>query len=348
MYDFIRKTPIAIVLLLLIVSGYWGIAKASVNINGSGSSAVEPVLQALANAYYEEAGIQINYQATGSSGGLRNLSDGMVDFAAADMPLFAIVDQVDSNAMIEFPFVFAGAVPVVNLEGITDNDLTLSGQVLVDMYLGHIKHWDDPAIVELNPDLMLPHESIIRVRRSDASGTSYNVSNYFYKVSDSWQDVVGEANTSSEHWPKPNYGGNRNAGVAALVQQAKHTIGYVEHGYAEVDGLAKVKLINQAGHAVTSDTHSLQSAAAAVDWLNASGADLIPSNQSGVDSWPLTMAVFIMLRTDIDHKILTELIDFFDWVNSETGRRIIESLGYVAVPESVHQITRQQLINLVN
>jgi hypothetical protein len=50
--------------------------------------------------------------------------------------------------------VVGGVVPVVNIPDIKPGELTLSGPVLGDIYLGKITNWNSPAIAALNPQLI--------------------------------------------------------------------------------------------------------------------------------------------------------------------------------------------------
>ena len=99
--------------------------------------------------------------------------------------------------MVQFPTVVGGDVPVVNLDGISPDDLVLDGPTLANIFLGKITKWDDPAIKRLNPDLKLPSNAIVVVHRSDGSGTTFIFTDYLSKVSPDWSDNVG-ANTSVE------------------------------------------------------------------------------------------------------------------------------------------------------
>ena len=126
--------------------------------------------------------------------------------------------------------VIGGIVPVVNLDGVADGQLTLDGPTLAKIFLGEIKTWDDGAIAKLNPSLKLPSSAIAIVHRSDGSGTTFNFTDYLSKVSPDWKSKVGE-NTAVE-WPA-GIGAKGNEGVAANVVQTKGSIGYVEYAYAK-------------------------------------------------------------------------------------------------------------------
>ncbi|MEI4861471.1 substrate-binding domain-containing protein, partial [Klebsiella pneumoniae] len=86
----------------------------------------------------------------------------------SDMPLQP--KELDKIGVIQFPTVMGGIVPVVNLDGIKSNDLTIDGATLAKIYLGEITKWDDPALKKLNPNAKLPSQAIALVHRSDGSG----------------------------------------------------------------------------------------------------------------------------------------------------------------------------------
>src|SRR6267143_415632 len=69
-----------------------------------------------------------------------------------------------------------------NLSGVSK--LQLDGTTLANIYLGHIKKWNDPALVALNAGVTLPKSDIQVVHRSDGSGTTYHFTDYLAKVSD--------------------------------------------------------------------------------------------------------------------------------------------------------------------
>src|SRR5919202_1426358 len=69
--------------------------------------------------------------------------------------------------------------------------LRLTGSVLADIFLGKITSWRDARIKKLNPGASLPDVKITPVFRSDASGTTFNFSDYLSSVSSTWKKKVG-------------------------------------------------------------------------------------------------------------------------------------------------------------
>src|SRR5574340_77115 len=199
---------------------------AETQLSGAGGTAIYPVLANWAAQYHELTGVAVNYQPIGSGGGIQQIEVGTVAFANSDMPLPSAT--LRAQHLIQFPALIIGITPVVNIPGIKPGEISLSGPLLAEIYLGDIRYWDDPRIQALNPGVPLPHMAIITVHRSDGSGTTFNFTNYLGKVSPEWKDKVGS--DTSVAWPV-GIGGKGNAGVAASVQQADGSIGYVEYAY---------------------------------------------------------------------------------------------------------------------
>jgi phosphate transport system substrate-binding protein len=303
---------------------------AAVDISGAGATFPYPVYAKWADAYKKETGSGMNYQSIGSGGGIKQIEAKTVTFGATDAPLTG--EELDKNALVQFPMVMGGIVPVVNLDGIKPGDLVLDGPTLANIFLGKVKSWDDAAIKKLNPGLKLPAQAIAVVYRSDGSGTTFNFTNYLSKVSADWKSNVG-SNTAVE-WPV-GLGAKGNEGVANNVAQTKGAMGYVEYAYAKQNNLTNTKMINKDGKTVAPTIEAFQAAAANADWNSAPGYGVILSDQPGVASWPMTAATFILVpKTPPDPAAASEALKFFAWAYSK-GSKMAEELDYVPMPASV-------------
>ncbi|MBS1823308.1 MAG: phosphate ABC transporter substrate-binding protein PstS, partial [Acidobacteria bacterium] len=195
------------------------------SINGAGATFPYPIYSKWFSEYNRiHPDVKINYQSIGSGGGIRQVSDGIVDFGATDSPM---TDQQIASAKVKtvhIPTVLGAVVPVYNLPGIT-KDLNLSGEVIADIYLGRIKKWNDPRVAKDNPGINFPDQPILPVYRSDGSGTTYILTDFLAKVSPEWASRVGR-NTSVRWFA--GIGQKGNEGVAGLVRQAPYAFGYVE------------------------------------------------------------------------------------------------------------------------
>src|SRR5271165_6958472 len=116
-------------------------------INACGASFPDPIYEKWFSLYHAaHPTVEINYNANGSGGGVKGVTDGTVDFGASDMPM---TDQelaaVKGGKILHFPTVLGAVVPIYNLPGVTQ-ELKFSGPVLADIFLGTISKWNDARI----------------------------------------------------------------------------------------------------------------------------------------------------------------------------------------------------------
>jgi len=303
------------------------------DVTGAGASFPFPIYSAWAFNYEKETGIRINYQSIGSGGGLKQVTEGTVDFGASDDP--QTTAQLKEANLIQFPAVLGGVVAIVNLEGFANNELILSGQVLADIFHGKISKWNDPAIAALNSGRALPAETINVVYRSDSSGTSAIFTNYLSQMSREWKDELGAG--KSINWPVGN-GAKGNDGVAGSVKRVKNSIGYVEYAYAAENKIVWAALLNQAGRKVEPTLATFSAAAAKAKWDRGQDYFLWLVNAEGDDSWPVAAATFILVKRD-NPKALAGVTKFFDWCFAK-GDEEARKLQYVPLPADLKDDVR--------
>ena len=300
------------------------------DISGAGATFPYPIYAKWADAYKKETGNGLNYQSIGSGGGIKQITARTVTFGASDMPLQP--KELDKIGVIQFPTVMGGIVPVVNLDGVKSNELTIDGATLAKIYLGEIKKWDDPAIKKLNPNAKLPSQAIALVHRSDGSGTTFIFTNYLSKVSAEWKDKVGSS--TSVEWPG-GIGAKGNEGVANGVMQTKGSIGYVETAYAKQNKLTTTKMVNKDGKTVEATPDAIMSAAAGADWAKAPGFYMILTDEPGAKSWPIAGATFILVpKQPKDIAATKEALKFFEWAY-KNGDDMAKGLDYIPMPDNV-------------
>jgi phosphate transport system substrate-binding protein len=327
-----KRPWIAIVALSTTLAGT---ATQAADITGAGSTFAAPIYTKWADAYHKSGGGRVNYQGIGSSGGIKQIIAKTVDFAGSDSPLKD--DELAKDGLFQFPTVVGGVVPVVNVPGVKPGELTLSGPVLGDIYLGKIKQWNDPAIAALNPKIKLPDTDIAVVRRADGSGTSFIWTHYLAQVNPAWKSKVGEGTTVN--WPT-GIGGKGNDGVAAFVQRLPGALGYVEWAYAKQNKMAYASLKNSAGSVVQPETETFKAAAAGADWSKTFYQIL--TDEPGKDAWPVVGATFVLLHTaqdKPDHG--KETLKFFDWA-FKNGTQAAQDLDYIPLPDAVQTEIRTQ------
>jgi len=308
--------------------------KVAAEITGAGASFVYPLLSKWSADYHKATGAKVNYQSIGSGGGIAQIKADTVDFGSTDKPLSP--EELAAAGLGQFPSAIGGVVPVVHVEGIDAGKLRLTGPLLADIYLGKVTMWNDAAIASVNPGLALPATKISVVRRSDGSGTTFNLTNYLAKVSPEWKTRAGEGTTVN--WPT-GIGGKGNEGVAAYVQQIQGSIGYVELAYALQNKMSYTALQNAAGQFVLPSAETFSAAAASADWKNAKDFHLVMTNAPGENAWPITATNFILMyKQPRDAKRNADALAFFKWA-FEHGQAQAQSLDYVPLPaELVAQV----------
>jgi phosphate transport system substrate-binding protein len=300
------------------------------NITGAGATFPAPVYSKWAEAYRAATGAQLNYQAIGSGGGVKQITSKTVDFGATDDPMSG--EDLKKDSLLQFPAVIGGVVVVFNLPGIQANGITLNGPVLGDIFRGTIKTWNDPAIARLNPSVKLPDTAITLVYRSDSSGTTFVFTDYLAQVSPAFKASPGSGKTVN--WPA-GVGGRGNAGVAATVSKVAGSIGYVEYAFAKQNKISYASMINRDGQVVRADDVTFAAAAERADWNAAPGFGANLNNQPGANAWPMTSATFILMhRTAADPARSAEALKFFRWALNN-GQKLATELDYVPLPANV-------------
>ncbi len=310
---------------------------AAQDITGAGASFPYPIYAKWAEEYKKVTGKQMNYQSIGSGGGIKQIKAKVVDFGASDMPLKQA--DLEESGLIQFPAIMGGVVPIVNVEGISPGQMKLDADVVAGIYMGKITKWNAPEIAALNPELKLPASDIVVVRRSDGSGTNFLWTDYLSKSNAEFRNTVGAG--TAVKWPT-GIGGKGNEGVASNVARLKGAIGYVEYAYAKRNKLSHTQLKNRDGNFVQPDEHSFKAAAAGADWANTPGFEVVLTNQSGKDSWPITGASFILMHKEAANVAKTqEVLKFFDW-SFKNGAAMASELDYVSMPDSVITMIEQE------
>src|ERR1700738_1547583 len=221
--------------MLLVAIAFAGVlwADSALLINGAGATFPYPIYSKWFDEYHKSNGtIQINYQSVGSGAGIKQVTEGTVDFGASDGPMndeqLKAFQEKHGFGIMHFPTVLGAVVPTYNIPGVTAA-LNFTPDALAGIFLGKITKWNDPAIAGPNKGVNLPGDDIVVVHRSDGSGTSYVWTDYLSKVSPEWKDKVGKG--TSVNWPV-GLGGKGNEGVTGQIKNAPNSIGYVELIYA--------------------------------------------------------------------------------------------------------------------
>jgi len=310
-----------------------GVAPAqSVDLTGAGATFPYPIYSKWFSDYATSTGVKINYQSIGSGGGIRQLSEGTVDFGASDSPMS---DQELANAkggaVLHFPTVMGAVVVTYNIPGAA-RPLNLSGDVVADIFSGKITKWNDARIVAQNHGVALPNADVLVVHRSDGSGTTYIFSDYLSAVSPSWSSSLGKGKDIK--WPV-GLGAKGNEGVAGQVRQTPGSIGYVELAYAKQNKLAFANLRNADGRYVAPSIASVTAAAAGAKLPKNTDYRVSIVNAPGKDSYPISSLTWILAyQNQTDHVKGTKLVNFLRWAYKD-GEKSASALDYAPLPAAM-------------
>jgi phosphate transport system substrate-binding protein len=302
-------------------------------INAAGATFPAPIYQKWFGEYHTaHPDVEINYQAVGSGAGIKQLTDGTVDFGASDMPMTN--EQIGAVKVkpLHFPTVLGAVVLSYNIPGVTAA-LKFSPDTVADIYLGKVNKWNDAKIAKDNAGVKLPNEDIVVVRRTDGSGTTFVFTDYLSKISPEWKMKVG-ANTSVS-WPGQTLGGNGNAGVAGLLKQTPNSIGYVELIYAEQNKMPYASIKNPAGNFVKPSLDSVTEAAAGAAKDMPDDFRVSITNAAGKNAYPISTFTWMLIPSQISDANKSKAIKaFLEWMLAD-GQKNVASLTYAPLPKEV-------------
>ncbi len=292
------------------------------SITGAGATFPYPIYSKWFSEYHKlHPDIQINYDAIGSGGGIRQITAQTVFFGASDGPMTDEQLKAAPDHIMHFPTVLGGDVPIYNIPGV-DATLKFTGPVLADIFLGTITKWNDPAIATLNPDVTLPATDILVVHRSDGSGTTYIWVDYLSKVSPAFKSRVGVA--TSVNWPV-GLGGKGNQGVAGLVRQTPGSIGYVELIYALQNDISYGEVQNRAGRFVKASVDTVTAAAAGAATDMPADFRVSITDAPGENAYPISSFTWMLFEQHPQDKVRGKImVDFFRWAITD-GQQVLQA-----------------------
>ncbi|HEX9547803.1 MAG TPA: phosphate ABC transporter substrate-binding protein PstS, partial [Acidimicrobiales bacterium] len=292
-------------------------AAAQVQLTGAGATFPNIIYQDWILAYNQShSDVKLNYQSIGSGGGIRQFSDGTVDFGGTDAPMSDSAIAAIQGNVLHIPTVLGAIVITYNLPGVTQQ-LKFTPEAIAGIFLGTITKWNDTRLASINPGVSLPATDIVVVHRSDGSGTTFGFTDYLSKVSPDWAQKVGKG--TSVNWPV-GLGGKGNEGVSATVGQTPGAVGYVELGYATANKMAFGQVRNSSGKFVAPTLEAVTAAAAGALAKMGPTTDFRVSltNPEGGDAYPIaTMTWLLLHKTYADAAKAKALVQFVWWAETD-------------------------------
>ena len=324
--------------LLLVVLAVAGVlwADSTLSINGAGATFPYPMYSKWFDEYHKRnANLQINYQSIGSGGGIKQVTEGTVDFGATDGPMndeqLKAYQDKHGSGILHFPTVMGAVVPTYNIPGV-DAALNFTPEALAGIFLGKVTKWNDPVIAGANKGVKLPAEGIVVVHRAEASGTSYCWTDYLSKVSDEWKTKVGKG--AAVNWPV-GLGGKGNEGVTGTVKNTPNSIGYVELIYAESNKIPYGSVKNAAGAFVKASLAAVSAAAAGAAKDMPEDFRVSITNAPGEASYPISTFTWLLIPEKFSDAAKREAIKgFLKWALTD-GQSYAEALSYSKLPKEV-------------
>jgi len=313
-------------------------------LTGAGATFPNPIYTKWFDAYSKKTGVQINYQSIGSGGGIRQFTEGTVDFGATDGPMNESQIAAVSGNVLHLPTVLGAVVVTYNLPSLGNTRLKFDGTLLVDIFMGRVTKWSDQRIAARNPGVKLPDIDLIVVHRSDGSGTTYVFTDFLNKFSREWRDKVGYA--TSVNWPV-GLGGKGNEGVTQQVKQVEGALGYVELIYALSNNLPYADIKNSGGNFVEPSLASVTAAAGAAKLKADTDFRVSITNPPGADAYPIASFTWLLVHKDGKDPAKAKLIkDFLTWMIGPEAQKMAADLKYAPLPAEVVQLIQARLPTL--
>lgn len=284
--------------------------------------------------------VRIDYRSDGSESGLQQILSGQIDFALTEVPLTPTQLSEASTPLEQFPLTAGPVCMVYNLPGLVF-PLKLTPETLAGIYLGEITEWNDDLIARDNPNVELPHTTILTVHDAHPSGTTNIFTHYLTAASRQWAEEAG----AGEHvkWPAQGRSGDGNEGIAQAVTHVAGGIGYVECGYATQNKLPIARIQNQSGRYVDPTAAGVTAAVQSFAAQMAQNPFLLPVNSTDPAAYPMVGVSYIVFpQAVMKRRDLQPLLGFLDWALNQ-GQSMAAAVNYAPLPADLLQKQLKEL-----
>ena len=333
---------LALIIAVMLVSSCGGRTSKKETVeelSGAGATFPLPFYNVVFENYNEKNLGKIAYGGIGSGGGIRNLKDGIVDFAGSDAFL-TDEEMIHMSPVIHIPSCMGAVVVAYNLENV--DSLNLSGDIVADIFAGKITKWSDPRIATLNPNCQLPDEYIMPVFRSDGSGTTFVFTDYLCKVSENWSQTYGKGKSVNFPYGQAAKG---NPGVAGIVSQTKNAIGYIGSEYAFAQNIPFASIINANGESIRPNAESISAAASG---SIPSDTRTMITNSDAIGAYPISCFTWLVVYKEQNYsrrskEQATATINLLEYILSPEVQRIADDVHYAPLPQKVIDLSKENI-----
>jgi phosphate transport system substrate-binding protein len=313
-------------------------ALASAALNGAGSTLVAPLMTNWIAGFEAGGGTSVKYSPVGSGEGIKQISNGTVDFGASDAPMTAEQEAGCSNCLT-IPWALSATGVGFNVPGVSK--LNLSGPVLAEIYLGKIKKWNDPKIAKLNPKAKLPRTKITPVFRSDGSGDTYAFTSFLSKVSPTWRSQNGFGTSVGFG---AGVGAKGNTGITSLVHNTPGAIGYISAAYLIAGGLKVAAIENRAGKFEFPNLSNIEEAAKSVKRAQPNaGISIVNPPKRARRAYPISTFTYAIVPKGAPQA--TALKEFISYALTK-GQAYGAALDFAPLPSVVLAAAQKALASL--
>ena len=305
--------------------------QSDVTLTAAGATFPLPYYNMVIKEYTGQTGVEITYGGIGSGGGIRSLTDRIIDFGATDAYLEEEQLAEMTAEVVHIPTVIGAVVIAYNLPEV--EGLKLSDELLEQIFMGEITRWNHPQIKENNPDINFPDLAINVIHRSDGSGTTHIFSDYMSKISPEWEREVGTG--KALQWPV-GMGAKGNPGVAGTIKQTEGSIGYIGSEYAFAQRIKTASIQNSSGNYVLPTTASVSAAAKG---NIPDDTRVMLTNSDDPEAYPISGFTWIILYKEQNYnnrskEQATATVEFLNWLIGDEAQGMAEKVHYSPLAES--------------
>ena len=356
----------------LVIAGLIAVSSATpahaVDLQGSGASFVDPLLQACKAGFAKASSHSYVYTSTGSGTGKKNADAKIGDFWFSDSAHTATTKR---STVYHAPIIAAPVAVLVNLPA--KKDVYLSATTVAKIFSGDITKWNDPAIVadnnrsisttvykkdaqgnalkdkSGNPVVLrtgtksviytLPNQPIKVIFRADGSGTSNNFTSWLNGVAPTvWTKKGNDAfttafpgNINASGNIGRIVGANQSQGIATLAAKTKYSITYAEKNWGDAYGLRAASVSNASGNFVYPDSGAVSAFLGEAN-QDANGIVTYDYGTKVAGAYTLGIVSYMLIETEYADKARGAAVKALaEYILSPACSAVDPKLGYVVV-----------------